>query len=203
MSTPQLMPFQTDPFNGDNFVEQHFIYLKKTFNLQVAIETGSCCYGTTKFLSETFNKVLSIELNPDNAKIGLNSILDKKNVLACLGNSEVVLENIVTNYIKKEDRCIFFLDAHWGTEFPLLKELEIISNLKVIQPPIIVIHDFYTKDNNLNYYTFNNTVLNYSFINTSIQNLQKNMKVTYQYYFNEIDKAAGAKVGVIYLWPVL
>lgn len=203
MITPQLMPFQTEPFNGDNFVEQQFIYLKKTFNLQVAIETGSCCYGTTKFLAETFNKVLSIEINPDNAKIGLNSILNKKNVLACLGDSEIVLENIVTNYIKKEDRCIFFLDAHWGTEFPLLKELEIISNLKVIQPPIIVIHDFYTNDNNLNYYTFNNTVLNYSYINNSIQILQKNMKVKYQYYFNEFNKAAGAKVGVIYLWPVL
>jgi len=203
MSDPELMPFQTEPFNGDKYVEQEFLKLKKTFNLHVAIETGSCCYGTTKFLSENFSKVISIELNPDNAKIGLKNILNKKNVLACLGNSEVVLENIVKNHIKKEDRCVFFLDSHWGENFPLLNELDVLSNLKVIQPPVIVIHDFCTWDNRLYYFVYNNIALDYNYITTSVEKLQNNFKVKYRFYFNEWSKTTGAKSGVIYLWPVL
>jgi len=203
MIEPVLMPFQNQPFNGDSAIEKEFLFLKNNHNINTAIETGSCCYGTTKFLADNFEKVFTIELNPDNAKIGLKNILKYKNVLACLGYSEVVMENIISNHLKPTDTCIFFLDAHWCGNFPILKELELISNIKTLNPPVIAIHDFYTNDVNLSYDTYNNVVLNYNYIEPALKIISSKLNVNYVHYYNNSQTALGAKAGIIYLWPKL
>lgn len=197
------MPFQNQPFNGDTFIEKEFLFLRETYKINTAIETGSCCYGTTRFLAENFQKVFTIELNPDNAKIGLKNILKYKNVMACLGYSEVVMENIIINHLNSTDTCIFFLDAHWNDNFPILKELELISNIKTQKPPVIAIHDFFTNDNNLYYDTYKDVVLNYNYIEPVLETISSKLKVRYGHYYNNSQTATGAKSGIIYLWPML
>jgi len=48
------------------------------------------------------------------------------------------LKNILINL---EDRALIFLDAHWGENCPLQKELEVIAD-RSKKKPIIAIHDF-------------------------------------------------------------
>ena len=57
------------------------------------------------------------------------------------------MENICEE-LKGRNDIIFFLDAHWGPNSPLLTELDIIFKYELTCP--IIIHDFFVPDENNN-----------------------------------------------------
>jgi hypothetical protein len=202
MTEPNLMPYQNEPFNGDTFVCEEFLKLKEQYNIDVAIETGSCLFSTTKWLGENFKKVYTIEINEEFAKYGRGKVSSMPNVVSEIGTSDLWL-NELKNRISEEQICIFFLDAHWGNDCPLLRELEAIAHFNTKHPPIIVIHDFYTGDSELGYDEYNGQPFTWDWIKPSIQKIEelseaKNFK--YEYYYNK--ESIGAKRGVIYIKPI-
>ena len=60
---PNLMPMQTEPFNGDLFVCSEILKLKEKFKIRHAIELGSCVGGSAKWFGENFISVWTIEIN--------------------------------------------------------------------------------------------------------------------------------------------
>ena len=190
-----LMPFQDLPFNGDTFVCQEFLKLKELYSLNVAVETGSCLYSTTKWLGENFEKVYTVEINAEYAKAGVEKVLGMPNVKPEINDSVTYLRNL---QLAETDRAIFFLDAHWGQNCPLMEELDAIANLKLINPPIIVIHDFFTGDPNLGWDEYNGQRFDYDWIEPKLVQLQAAYG-EYRHYFNT--QAESAKRGVIYIAP--
>jgi len=196
MSQPILMPFQDLSFNGDTFVNEEFLSLKEKYNIKYAIETGSCFYSTTEWLGENFDFVYTCEINYDFAKFGEHKILNKTNVTSVIGDS---VEFIKFLRLPKEGRALFFLDAHWGDVCPLLDELTAISEKQTDTPPVIVIHDFYTGNEELGYDSYHAQPFTFEWIEPYINKIAENFGCEYTYYFNE--KAIGAKRGVIYIVP--
>lgn len=199
MSEPILMPYQSLPFNGDTYICQEFLKLKKEFNLNVALETGSCLYSTTKWLGENFERVYTVEINHDYAKHGYHKVKDMANVKTDISDSVFWLERVITTELKDEDRCIFFLDAHWGDFCPLQSELNKISLINTNQPPVIAIHDFYTGNEELGYDSYKGQPFVYEWLKPHFDYISHVTDCEYKHYYNTV--AEGAKRGIIYLTP--
>jgi hypothetical protein len=191
MEEPQLMPFQNQPFNGDTFIEEEFIKLRDQYNIKTVIETGSCLFTTTLWLSKHFEKVYTFEINEYYRNIGLSKLSENSNVESFLNNSPDGIKQILHTL---KNRTMFFLDAHWGDSCPLLDELEVISQLQV--PPVIVIHDFKTTDSSFAYDSIDGQPFDIDYIK---EKLEKIYPRGYNFNYNKF--ATGAKRGVIYITP--
>lgn len=191
MSEFNLMPFQDFPFNGDVLTEREFLKLRDKFNVINVIETGSCIFTTTRWFSENFENVYTFEINTDFYNHGMQKVSDKTNISAHNCNSIDGLK-MISSLIK--GGTIFFLDAHWGENCPLLEEINEISKFEI--DPIIAIHDFKTDNVNLGFDTYDNRHFDLNFINDSLTKVYPN---GYDYYYN--NEAVGAMRGLIYILP--
>jgi hypothetical protein len=201
MNYPQLMPFQDYPFNGDFYIQNEFIKLKNKFNINVSIETGSCFYSTSKWLAKNFEKVYTVEINEEYSKLGKHKIENLNNVHFEVGNSWEFLNKIFQTHILPSDKCIFFLEAHWGSHCPLLDELREISKIKTTQPPVITIHDFYNGNEKFGYDSYHNKIFDLEYISESIKTIETSLNCKYSYYYNT--DAINTFRGIIYLFPKL
>lgn len=199
MTAPVLMPFQELPFNGDRFVCKEFIKLKEKFDLNVAVETGSCLYSTTKWLGENFTNVHTIELSEEYSKHGIHKVSGMPNVHPQIGDSVSFLERMCET-LTTNDKCIFFLDAHWGQNCPLMQELDVLAKIKTNLPPVIAIHDFYTGDEKLGWDEYNGQRFDYKWIEPKIKALERAHNCSYFHYYNT--EAENGMRGLIYIIPV-
>ncbi len=122
--------------------------LKKEYNLEIAIETGTHLGdGATYLAAQNFKKVYTIELLEH--MFDSNDFSNIPSIHAFLGSSVDVLPNILKeNY---DTPTLFWLDAHlpshYGhprddeTELPLKRELELIVENKNISRDVFIIDD--------------------------------------------------------------
>lgn len=192
---PILMPYQSKPFNNDSFVAEEFLKLKEKFAIKKVIECGSCVGGTTKWLSKNFEKVTTIEINPDFLKFCFIRTKDCVNISHLLSNTTDVLPSILSN---SGNDTLLFLDDHWNEYMPLHDELKIIkqSGLK----PVIVVHD--CKVPNEPELGFDS----YKGIDISFENMKPFVddiygENGYDYHYNTGKTSTDVKRGVIYIYP--
>jgi len=189
-----LMPFQDQPFNGDIHACAKFIELMDRFQIKTAIELGSCVGGTTKWLSDNFEKVVSIEVVKEYLSIAKKRVADRRNVTFLFGSTVDVLPEILP-WI--EGQMILHVDSHWGPSNPLLRELQIIakSGLK----PVIEIHDFKVPDHpELGFDVYGDIVYEWGYIKDHIEKIYGADGFNVEYN----DKATGAMRGIIYITPI-
>jgi hypothetical protein len=94
------------------------------FGLQVMVETGSNLGHMINAQKHRFREIYSIELDEWLAARVRRKFAAYPHIHLCQGDSGVVLPTIVP---KLKDRCLFWLDAHWGDESaPIKQELECI-----------------------------------------------------------------------------
>lgn len=127
------------PFNGAVEMSTFFMYLKESYNIQIAIETGSFKGNTAGFLGTLFPLVHTIEISPDFYVDSSTYLKKLYNVHCHFGSSPTILHQILPSL--KGEPIVFYLDAHWGNYWPLLDELEEISKTHR-DNCIIVIDDF-------------------------------------------------------------
>lgn len=183
MSAPLLMPFQDVPFNGDTFMEKEFLNLRDKYKITTAVETGSCLYSTSKWLGENFQSVHTIELSEEYSRHGIHKVSEMANVEAHIGDSVQKLQYL-TGVLTPNDRALFFLDAHWGDNCPLLAELDALTGMKLEIPPVIAIHDFYTGDEKLGWDEYNGQRFDYAWIQPKIKALEQAFSCRYNHYYN-------------------
>ena len=181
---------ELSPFNGDYFVENEFKKLISKYNIKTIIETGTYLGQTTPFLSSVVDNVITIEVNKTyyDQCDHLNSY---KNITRKLGNSPEILRSILPIVSKP---VLFFLDAHWGYDWPLLGELQVIADLK-LNNSIVVVHDCKVPDKDYGFDSYNDQELTYDYIKGKLELIYGK----YNYYFNE--ETAGSRRGVIYVTP--
>lgn len=196
MKIPNLMPFQMQPFNGDTFIEKKFLELKERFGIKTIVETGTCLGSSTMFFAKHFENVVTIEANLEYQSIAINRCQKEgiDNVKFLLGDSSKILSDVLLKL--GSETVMFFLDAHWGNNCPLLAELYQIEASNVI--PVIAIHDFYTGDERLGYDSIHGQRFDYDWIIQVVSAIG-----IFKAEYNTFEESEGAKRGIIYLSPVL
>jgi predicted O-methyltransferase YrrM len=126
-------------FNNSPELGLYLASLAKNYNVDIAFETGTCEGITTIFLAHHFAKVYTAEIF---AQYFLNTqkiFRNYPNIVGRYGSSEKLFHEILPSL--QDKRILFYLDAHWYEQWPLLDELEEIS-LTHKDNCIVVIDDF-------------------------------------------------------------
>ena len=146
-----------------HFIKQSLL-LRHGISKSIWVETGTYLGQTTKFLSENFNFVHSIEPSKKCLRIARKNLRFSKNVALYEGTSEICFESICSSL--KGDVC-FWLDGHYSegitfkgnVDTPILFELGTIKKyLENFSNIVILIDDIRTshidKENypNLSFY---------------------------------------------------
>lgn len=174
-----------EAFSGDFYLAEEFLRLRDKYGIKTVIETGTYKGDTALWLSENFEKVVTIEINGIYFDEAQKKLHGRQNISMVYGNSSSVLPHVL-----KEKNTICWLDAHWQNYNPLLDELVVIQKSGL--NPIIVIHDFKVPDHpEFGYDTYpeQNIIYEWDYIKDHVQG--------YDHYYNRV--ADGAKRGVIVL----
>jgi len=184
----------TQAFNEDIFLCQKFIDIKNKYKLSTVIETGTYHGVTTKWFSQNFNNVYTVECNQEYYKIANENFNGINNIKSHFGDSPVKLAEFLNEV--KEEETIVFLDAHWYTN-PVLNELDSIK--KSGKKPILAIHDFMVPDRpefGYDIYPDQNIVYNWEWIKDRIEEIY-----TEGYIKEYNNEATGAMRGCIFIYP--
>lgn len=190
------MATNKDFFNGDTFMVEEFLKLKKKYKLENVVETGTFHGVTTVFFAENFKNTYTTEINEEYYNIAIKRFIDdnvKEYIKTYLSDSITVLPEIIDGL---KGPSIFFLDAHWYKN-PLLHELETIAN-KSYRPKVICIHDIKNpNDPSMGYdeYPDQGISYNYEWVKSRIDAIYG--ADGYDYYFNE--QATGARRGALFI----
>ena len=114
-----------------HFIKQSLL-LRHGINKSVWVETGTYLGQTTKFLSENFKFVHSIEPSKKCLRIAKRNLRFSKNIALYEGTSELCLEAICSSL--EGDIC-FWLDGHYseGITFKGIVDTPILFELKTIK----------------------------------------------------------------------
>ena len=113
------------PFNGQRRRIAIVEAIVSRGDFGCAIETGTFRGTTTKFLSDRFPSVVSIEINPRYLAFARLRLRKRRNVAIVEGDSAAELPAILLQ--RETGKPIFvYLDAHWGN-VPLARELNILE----------------------------------------------------------------------------
>ena len=165
------------PFNGAMELCLYFNYLQETFNLDTAVETGSSDGKTSAFLGFLFNRVHTMDIDIPSFQNAINTLRPYPNVKVHYGDSPDILREILPT--KKDNRILFYLDAHSSKHWPLLQELDIISRTHK-DNCIIVINDFKIPERkDIPYYTFANQDCSYDYIKDHLNKIFSSYVIYY------------------------
>lgn len=199
---PKLMPFQELPFNGDTIAQAKVIELRDKFDIENAIETGTCFGSTTQFLAQVFDRVDTIESNRDFINVfgGRRNVTWTVEIELHEGSSAKLLKNAIYNQFA-EGLTLFFLDAHWEKSCPLKEELAQIADAvkkEDLRPPVIMIHDWKVPDHpELGFDSYNGQDFEWTWIKPGVDMIYG--IDNYDIEFNS--EATGAKRGILYITP--
>ena len=192
---PVLMPFQSKSFNNDFNVANEFLKLRDKFNVKTVLEAGSCVGGSTKWMANNFQNVITTEINETFRNFCLERTKEFSNVKSYLANTTDVLAEILKSL---DSNIIIFLDDHWNEFFPLIDELKIIkqSGLK----PVIIVHDCLVPNQpKLGYDSYNGVDISYATMKPYLDDIYG--ENGYEYHYNSDETSTEVKRGGIYIYP--
>ncbi len=114
-----------EPFGGAIEFCAYFSYLQDIFHIDTAIETGTGEGKTAAFLGFLFDEVHTMEIDVSAFHQALLSLRTFPNIVVHYGHSPDILRQTLSE--KKDKFLLFYLDAHSTDYWPLLEELEVIS----------------------------------------------------------------------------
>jgi predicted O-methyltransferase YrrM len=194
ISTAEYNRRNLSGFEGDRYMKSKFIEIVKRKKIDIIIETGTYKGGTTNQLRQIVPKVITIEANREYYEEAKQNIEDHSNVSMLLGDSSVVLADVLSSENITTKKLMFFLDAHWHDACPLKDELQTIANAGL--KPIIVIHDWVVPGTGFGFDSYNGQPFTWEWIEKDIFNIYGENFIK---YYNVM--AEGAKRGVLYIEP--
>lgn len=197
MKTQAYIERNKKGFEGDEFIAKKFKELIDKFAINWIIETGTYLGHTTSRLSNMCEMVSTIEVNQYFYLSSAAHLAALDNVTMFYGDSVAVLPKILKAALDKN--ILFFLDAHWNEDLPLLAELEIIKEHKSRHGNIVIaIHDFKVPDHpELGFDQYGKVTLEWAYIKTGIEKIYGVDGFSIEYN----SQAEGAMRGIIYIMP--
>lgn len=179
------------PFANDWYLASEILRLKKLHKIRTIIETGTWKGNTTKFLSDAFDSVITIELDT-NFYEEAKWLDEHKNVRRLKGSSQYWLDRLAD--ILKKEKVIIFLDAHgFGMGCPLHKELDALIKNKW-DNVILIVHDCYNPEEpSFGFDVYDGVPISYDLLKDKLEELYGR---EYAWYYNM--KAVGERRGVLF-----
>ena len=188
-------------FNCDRIVQLEIEKIIKTFSIKTVVETGTYVGNSTAVFSKCGCNVHTIEVNPKFYNSSVENLKNYENVKCHLGSSIDVLPSILDSLDK--NLTLFYLDAHWEDNWPLLDEIKIIGNF-FKDNCIIIIDDFVVPNRKLQYDIYKNIKNDINFISPILNETFTD----YIYYYNDKSNHNGSLymndcygVGKVYIFP--
>ncbi|MFX1250866.1 MAG: hypothetical protein ACFFCZ_04545 [Promethearchaeota archaeon] len=130
----------SDPFHLDPNFKNLILELIK-LPCSDFVETGTFLGASTSFVAQRARslKIFTCEINKELYRIAKNKLESYKNVNICHCSSEKYILKLLRQK-SLGNLPLFFLDAHWGSYWPLLDELKLIIESRI--SAIILIDDF-------------------------------------------------------------
>lgn len=181
-------------FESDNIAAERVKKLIKDFNIDLVIEGGTYLGGTARRFAMMCRQVVTIEINMEYYTRAQKTLEPCPNVMQFFGSTVELLPEILE--IHKDKNILFWSDAHWLEDNPMLAELEIIQHAGI--KPVIAIHDFKVPGHpELGFDTYKDIVYEWDWIEKSIEKIYG--VDGYEIEYNSA--AEGAKRGIVYLMP--
>jgi len=191
MTKEERLAANKQGFEGDTFIPERIKELIAKHGIKYIIETGTYHGFTTRRFAEMVDHVTTVESNRSFYEIARETLKDCTNVNMVKGNSG----NCLTLYTNDQP-TLFYLDAHWYKECPLLDELTLIAIAKI--RPVICIHDWKVPARDFGYDKFPDGTP------FSLPAIRKHLDKIYGehgYFVSYNKKANGCYRGVIYIEP--
>lgn len=179
----------SEAFCGDDYLHDEVWRLSE--GVRTIVETGTYLGHTTQAMADMAETVHTIEADAAHYARASKALEGYPNVITHHGRSQDVLRAILPTLDKP---CLYYLDAHWGDDNPLLAEIELIAAHD--PAPILVIHDMRVPHRpDLKYDTYNGQPYCFEWVEPALRKL----KCRWRHYYN--DEANGQRVGVLFVVP--
>jgi predicted O-methyltransferase YrrM len=163
----------SEPFHGDSILQQLIVSSIQFFNVKTFFETGTFRGDSIVWLSNQLEDldIMSVEVDQFFHARAAKRILHrkKKNKIRLLNNdSAVALKECFKTKILG-DPTLFWLDAHWYNQWPLIDEITLIT--RSCKSSVILIDDFKVPCNlELGFDTYNGTENSIELIRSVLDN---------------------------------
>lgn len=129
------------PFNGQSFRQQIYQDLKNRIGFTAIFETGTFRGTTTEYLHQTSGlPIYTVEIMPRFFGFSKTRFRANPQIFTFLGDSRSFLQQQASTGTHNAQKVFFYLDAHWGEDQPLKKEIQIIfENFPLA---VVMIDDF-------------------------------------------------------------
>lgn len=193
-------PYESEAFNDDMVVTKEVTRIIQHFKPKYIIETGTHEARTSKYLASLGIEFHTIEINKEYYEDCKQKLQHFDNATVHLGASDEVLNSLLPKLKLNDNEYIFFyLDAHWGANFPLKNELNIIGHY-CCNKSLICIDDFQVPNRNFQHDRYDNEILGDNMIKYSKRHLN-DQNHPYISYYNDASLRNGVTVGKIYIIP--
>ena len=149
------------------------------YNSSTLVETGTFMGVNAEAHRNNFNKIVTIEINPEFFEKAKKRLSKYKNIEQVLGLSSAVLANRTF-----DGTPIYYLDAHFynpkGPRWVIQKELEALQGHSKERDCVIIIHDF---NNGLGHCTYDGERLGMNVVGDLLKKVNSN----FHYYTNNMD----------------
>jgi predicted O-methyltransferase YrrM len=127
-------------FNGQARRQVLFDQLVKQLKIVAIVETGTFRGTSTAYMANAAVPVFSCELHPRYFYYSLLRLAGIANVRLERADSRRFLHKLLANSSLPSGPALFYLDAHWGQDFPLWEEVDLI--LSRHPAAVIMVDDF-------------------------------------------------------------
>lgn len=165
------------PFNCALELSTFFFYVRDHLDIRTVVETGTFKGNTAAFFGSCFDRVHTIEIDPFFYAEATSNLASYPNVFCHAGSSPSCLKELLPSLVGQ--RVLFYLDAHWLSDWPLLAELKQIQKTHK-NNCIIVIDDFKVPGRpDVPYDTHGNNEYSFEYIKNSIDRIFTDYSVHY------------------------
>jgi hypothetical protein len=142
---PHMRESWGGPFNGQRHRQRIVAEVLTTYAPAAIVETGTFRGTTTAHIATRFpGPVFTVERLKRNYGFAKQQLSRYPNVRLECGDSVEFLERITARGELPSGRVLYYLDAHWGEELPLSKEIDTV--FKARPDAVVMIDDFQVPD---------------------------------------------------------
>jgi hypothetical protein len=144
------------PFGFDIQAALQFDYIVRQYPVSHIFETGCCLGDTTDYLARTYPHISlwTCDVDTGFASFSTERLRRYPHVQVEHGDSAQLLPNVLDN----AGMPLLYLDAHWGENWPLVREL------KSVRRGIVVVDDFDVGNSRFGFDIYNGVACDIDFI---------------------------------------
>jgi hypothetical protein len=129
LTSPDYLPIEAAGLNGSINRKRIFAELLRLYNFSYILETGTYLGDSAGYFAQTAGiPVHSSEINPLLHSLAKSRLRHVQHVTLHNCDSRAFLCDMAGRRGLTDCECFFYLDAHWGIDYPLAEEVALIAS---------------------------------------------------------------------------